>query len=197
MFAAEEDLDYYAKRVDRITEGVRREMDYYLHSPYAAVPGITEYIAYLANRIGEDGLDPGAIRRRDGWGEQREIKFLEPSDYAQMVLTMALNKPFNKLNVHHKTMLLEKYAESLEYPTHRNSDPASEKKRQAANRKEIANALLEGLNKKRYNSGGTQIEYDGGAGIIRDIPSVYLEEVKKKSKEGPLYIIDWSRKKSS
>ena len=172
--------DYYLARVGRISARIDNELASLSAHGYLSVPGVREYASYLAGRIGRGEYDPTAVRKWDAWGGQREVRTLDPQAYAQQAYRQALQKDFNKLAPFHKVQMFRAYVASLPYS------------RRAlgveANREEILAQLVQGIDDKMYNKNKTEVSYDGEAGRILNVPSVYIPEDER------LYIVDWSRK---
>lgn len=170
-------FNYDEFRRSMVRQKVEEQIQFYERLPKDA-PFVESYLEYLRNRLGGTFkvVPDRPLFSYDRRGNRFEITKFDQEEFNKDMEKVTYGIPWAKMKEYHKINKIKEFVNNLEYKKNQ--------KGVDTNKKKIATELIKGLENKKFQSGGSIIEYDKTQMKIISISCC------RKLKNG-LYEIDW------
>lgn len=170
-------FNYDTFRKKKVTEKIKREMDFFGKYSDANISAVKNYLEYLDSRIYGKQLKKLRIFEKF-WKEAPQVEKLDMDEYGKDMDILMFKKPWSKLREFHKIMKIKEFVQNLEYET--------ESENIDKNKKQIVEKIIDGIRTKKFGKNKSEIIYDPEQMMVTSISCLQY------SKRSGLYKVVWN-----
>lgn len=172
----QQNFDYYGFQINKVTQHINSEINFFKNYQYADCLLIKDYYDYLLTRINGKQANPKTAKFVQ-YNTGCEKMVLD--EYCKDLDIMTFKRPWARLKEFHKIMKIKEYVNNLSYKKN------TKQKIIEKNRKYLVDEICDGLKNKKFGKNKSDIIYNPDKMCIESISCISLN--KKKDK----YEIDW------